>query len=123
MQEVKGDFGLQLGGSLSSGFGVFGKHKKNALCMIFASKSRNKQQEIICLETYSLPYVKWICTAGWSIGGAPKTGALWQAGRIGEGGEQEGFQDGETHALLWPIHTDVWQKPSWPQKNYLNWNI
>ena len=32
----------------------------------------------------------------------------------GQGGEGDGkrVQDGGTHAHLWPIHADVWQKPS-----------
>ena len=28
------------------------------------------------------------------------------------GGNWEGVQDGGTHVYLWPIHFDIWQKPS-----------
>ena len=28
------------------------------------------------------------------------------------GGNWEGVQDGGTHVSLWPIHVDIWQKPS-----------
>ena len=27
-------------------------------------------------------------------------------------GNWEGVQDGGTHVNLWPIHVDIWQKPS-----------
>ena len=30
----------------------------------------------------------------------------------GRGGEVEGFRREGTRVYLWPIHTDVWQKPS-----------
>ena len=32
-------------------------------------------------------------------------------GQGGEGGEERGSGQG-THVYLWPIHVDVWQKPS-----------
>ena len=33
-------------------------------------------------------------------------------GGIGWGGIWEGGSVGGAHAYLWPIHTDVWEKPS-----------
>ena len=44
--------------------------------------------------------------------GHPKP-RLWHnpEGQGGEGGGT-GVQDGTTHVYTWPIHVDVWQKPS-----------
>ena len=37
----------------------------------------------------------------------------WLCGNLeGRGGEVEGFRREGTRVYLWPIHTDVWQKPS-----------
>ena len=41
-----------------------------------------------------------------------KASALGQPRGLGGGGMWEGVQNGGTHVYLWPIHVDVWQKPS-----------
>ena len=44
--------------------------------------------------------------------GHPKPGICDNLDRSGGEGGGSGFQNGWTHVYLWPIHTDVWQKPS-----------
>ena len=63
------------------------------------------------IETYILPYVKWIASPGW----------MYETGRSGlvqwddpEGWDEEGGGRGSgwgTHVHPWLIYVNVWQKP------------
>ena len=64
-------------------------------------------------ETYTLPYVKQPATVSLMCdtrNQSRRSVTAWRdgVGRAGGGG----FSRDGTHAHLWPIHADVWQKPS-----------
>ena len=70
---------------------------------------------VICensIETRALPYVKQMTSASDAWNRTPKACALGQPRGIGWREVGEGFRIGRTHIYLWPIHADVWQKPS-----------
>ena len=69
------------------------------------------------IETCTLPYVDWMASASsMHEAGHPGTPALWQPGGMRWRGWGEGVQPGGDTWILWPIHVDVWQKPSYYSK-------
>ena len=65
------------------------------------------------IETCTLPYVKQMTSASSMYeGGYPKS-VLWDNPEgQGREGRRRRVQDGGIHVYLWPIHAEVWQKPS-----------
>ena len=65
------------------------------------------------MGTCTLPYVEWMTSAS-LMHKAGHPGPVLCDNLEGWGGEGDGrwVQDGGTHVYLWPIHVDVWQKPS-----------
>ena len=70
------------------------------------------------METYTLPYVKQTTSGNLMYDAGNQKSVLcdnlegW--GGVGWGGEGGGgqFRREGTQVCLWPIHVDVWQKPS-----------
>ena len=62
------------------------------------------------IDTYSLPYVKYIANEKFYKQGA-QLGTQWQPRGVGLGGGGREFKRKGTYVYLWLIHTVVGQKP------------
>ena len=65
------------------------------------------------METYTLPYVKYVASGSLMYdAGSPKP-VLCDNLKGGRGREAgEGYKREGTYVYLWPIHVDAWQKSS-----------
>ena len=69
-------------------------------------------------ETCTLPYAGWM-TTGSSVHEAGRRGRVpCTTRRDGVRREVGGVRMGGTHVYLWPIHADVWKKPSQYYKDF-----